>query len=75
MPSLGECKVQFSVSRGFLRERKLQQEYYERTASCYDAMHVADGDEHYVSLSYISVFTKHLSVKNVPDVGAVQVEG
>jgi ubiquinone/menaquinone biosynthesis C-methylase UbiE len=52
-----------------LRERKLQQEYYERTASCDDAMHVTDGDEHQISLRYISAFIEHLSVKSALDVG------
>ena len=59
----------FSASKGLLHEQKLQQAYYEKTAACYDAMHVANRDEHYISLSYISAFIKHLSVKSVLDVG------
>lgn len=50
-------------------EEAIQREYYERTASAYDAAHVADGDEHSIALKYISTFVDALRISSALDVG------
>ncbi len=50
-------------------EQLLQQEYYQKTASKYHETHVIVGDEHYISLSYISALIKTLSITSVLDIG------
>lgn len=47
----------------------IQRNYYSETASSYDDMHLSPDHEHYVSLSYISAFTRQLGVRTVLDVG------
>ena len=51
-------------------ETALQRRYYAETAAQYDRMHLADGDEHGVSLSYISAFLQALGARSVLDVGS-----
>jgi ubiquinone/menaquinone biosynthesis C-methylase UbiE len=47
----------------------VQREYYERTASLYDADHVREGDEHYIALQHIDRFFDLLNISSVLDVG------
>jgi ubiquinone/menaquinone biosynthesis C-methylase UbiE len=47
----------------------LQAQYYTRTASAYDEMHVEPDDEHYLALSHISHFVSDLKVETILDVG------
>lgn len=47
----------------------IQRSYYSATAVRYDEMHVAAGDEHYVSLSYVSALLRRLNARTVLDLG------
>jgi ubiquinone/menaquinone biosynthesis C-methylase UbiE len=47
----------------------IQREYYEHTAHLYDAAHVAEADEHFLALKYISGFFDILKVASALDVG------
>lgn len=48
----------------------IKQGYYAGNAKEFDGMHIAKGDEHYVSLSHISNFIRMLGIKSILDVGA-----
>jgi len=50
-------------------EELIQREYYAATATRYDAMHVAEDDEHGIALSYISPLLSAMGVRSVLDVG------
>jgi len=50
-------------------EELIQREYYAATANAYDAMHVAEDDEHGIALSYISPLLSAMGVRSVLDVG------
>jgi ubiquinone/menaquinone biosynthesis C-methylase UbiE len=52
-----------------ISEEAIQRNYYAETSSRYDQLHVSADDEHYVSLSYISVFLRRLGARTVLDVG------
>lgn len=47
----------------------IQRSYYSETANRYDEMHLAAGDEHYISLSYISALLRRIDARTVLDVG------
>ncbi len=47
-----------------------QRDYYRRTAGEYEAMHLAEGDEHYVALAFLSAMITHHGFKSVLDVGS-----
>jgi len=47
-----------------------QRDYYRRTAGEYEAMHLAEGDEHYVALAFLSALITHHGFKSVLDVGS-----
>jgi ubiquinone/menaquinone biosynthesis C-methylase UbiE len=47
----------------------IQSRYYTRTAAHYDAMHVADDDEHTAALHHISAFITSMDIQSVLDVG------
>ena len=50
---------------------KLQQAYYERTASNYDDMHTScEIDEHYAALDFIDLLCDRLHLESLLDVGA-----
>lgn len=49
--------------------QQAQAEYYTRTASLYDTMHVKADDEHFRALAYISSFLPQLQVSSTLDVG------
>ena len=51
------------------RDTLLQRNYYAETATRYDQMHVLAGDEHSVSLSYVSAFLQRLGARSVLDLG------
>ena len=51
------------------RPAKMQKEYYERTADVYDEMHVAQDDEHYLALRYVSGLIQQQRMASVLDVG------
>jgi len=53
-----------------LSESEKQREYYRRTASDYEAMHLVEGDEHYVALAFLSAMISHHGFKSVLDVGS-----
>lgn len=50
-------------------EELMQREYYAATATRYDAMHVAEDDEHGIALSYILPLFTTMGVRSVLDVG------
>ncbi len=49
--------------------RSAQAEYYEATANQYNAMHVNEGDEHFVAMEYMLGLFVTLSIGTVLDVG------
>src|SRR5262245_4436583 len=51
------------------RPEEIQSQYYTQTAAQYDAMHVAEGDEHAAALQFISGFISQLGIASVLDVG------
>lgn len=46
-----------------------QQEYYDRTAGHYEAMHVHPLDEHAVALAMLAGFARHIGARSILDVG------
>jgi len=50
--------------------REIQRAYYASTAANYDAMHVADHDEHYLALEYVAGFMAMSGLTSVLDVGS-----
>jgi ubiquinone/menaquinone biosynthesis C-methylase UbiE len=59
-----------SRRRGRREPEAIQHDYYARTASRYDDMHVEPGDEHYVAATFISALLRELDLKSLLDVGA-----
>lgn len=51
-------------------EERLQRDYYARTASDYEAAHVARGDEHHLGLAFMVGSLEYLGVSSVLDVGS-----
>src|SRR5260370_37135250 len=50
---------------------RIQQAYYERTASHYDDMRMSsDGDEHHAALEFINLLCDRFNLKTLLDVGA-----
>jgi ubiquinone/menaquinone biosynthesis C-methylase UbiE len=49
---------------------RIQHDFYTSTADRYDAMHVAEGDEHYCALELISALVDGFGYGSVLDVGA-----
>lgn len=47
-----------------------QQDYYARTASAYEPMHVQPGDEHFIALEYAAALLAVVGAKSVLDVGS-----
>lgn len=47
-----------------------QRAYYADTAERYDAMHVAEGDEHYVALDWLSDLIRQHDIRSVLDIGS-----
>jgi SAM-dependent methyltransferase len=47
-----------------------QRRYYAATAHDYDAMHVAEGDEHFFALSLMMAAVDFLSVQSILDIGS-----
>lgn len=47
-----------------------QRRYYAETATCYDEMHVAERDEHYFALSWLSALIGHFGHESVLDIGS-----
>jgi SAM-dependent methyltransferase len=48
---------------------RIQHDFYTSTADRYDAMHVAEGDEHYTALELISALVDGFGYRSVLDVG------
>ena len=51
-------------------EIELQRDYYARTASIYDELHVQNGDEHFMALSWLAALIGHYKITSVLDVGS-----
>lgn len=51
-------------------EIEMQRGYYAATASQYDAMHVCDGDEHFLALSFLLGAIDFLKIRSILDVGS-----
>jgi len=49
---------------------ELQQDYYAKTASEYESMHVKPGDEHFIALEYVAALLNAVRAKSVLDVGS-----
>jgi SAM-dependent methyltransferase len=47
-----------------------QRDYYAKTASAYESMHVQPGDEHFVALEYVAALLEVVRAKTVLDVGS-----
>jgi len=47
-----------------------QRDYYARTASLYDSMHLRPGDEHFVGLEYVAALLHVVRASSVLDVGS-----
>jgi ubiquinone/menaquinone biosynthesis C-methylase UbiE len=47
-----------------------QQDYYDKTATAYESMHVQPGDEHFVALEYALALIHVIRAKSVLDVGS-----
>src|SRR5579862_6482087 len=58
--------VTVSISRMTQR----QQNYYAKTASAYESMHVQPGDEHFIALEYVAALLHVVRAKTVLDVGS-----
>ncbi|WP_034160229.1 class I SAM-dependent methyltransferase [Sphingomonas sp. ERG5] len=52
-----------------MSEVTAQRDYYTQTAERYDEMHVADGDEHYLALDWLSDIIRQQGVESVLDIG------
>jgi ubiquinone/menaquinone biosynthesis C-methylase UbiE len=50
-------------------DEHMQREYYSKTASLYNEMHVRSDDEHYVSLKFISGIISTFNIASILDVG------
>jgi ubiquinone/menaquinone biosynthesis C-methylase UbiE len=50
-------------------EEAIEGSYYAATADRYDKMHLAENDEHYIALGYISAFLDQMDVRTVLDLG------
>jgi SAM-dependent methyltransferase len=48
----------------------IKQDYYAGNAPQFDQMHIAPGDEHYISCTHISNFIRTLGVTSILDIGA-----
>lgn len=55
---------------GLTHEIELQRDYYARTASRYEDLHVRDGDEHYFALAWLAALIGHYGFRSVLDVGS-----
>lgn len=53
-----------------IEEVSIQRKYYAETAERYDAMHVAQDDEHYFALAVLAGLIEHLEVRSILDVGS-----
>lgn len=51
-------------------EIELQRDYYARTASEYEDMHVQGGDEHFFALAWLAALIRHYGFRSVLDVGS-----
>ena len=51
-------------------EIELQRDYYARTASVYEELHVQDGDEHFFALAWLAALIGHYGFRSVLDVGS-----
>ncbi len=51
-------------------EIQLQRDYYARTASVYEDLHVQEGDEHYFALAWMAALIGQYGYRSVLDVGA-----
>jgi len=51
------------------KPQDIQREYYSRTASSYDDMHLHHDDENYIALKYISSLIDFLDISTILDVG------
>src|ERR1035441_940562 len=47
-----------------------QQDYYAKTASVYESMHVQPGDEHFIALEYATALLHVVRARSVLDVGS-----
>lgn len=52
------------------RARRLQQEYYARTAAAYEEQHVCESDEQFEALEHILFWVSRLGLRSLLDVGA-----
>lgn len=50
--------------------QSMKQRYYAGNAKQFDGMHIAPGDEHYISLTHISNFIRTLKIQSILDIGA-----
>lgn len=48
----------------------IQREYYKKTASEYDRMHVDEGDEHFFALAFMIGMIDHFEINSILDVGS-----
>jgi ubiquinone/menaquinone biosynthesis C-methylase UbiE len=48
----------------------IKQDYYAGNVKDFDGMHIAPGDEHYISLTHISNLIRTLKVQSILDIGA-----
>jgi ubiquinone/menaquinone biosynthesis C-methylase UbiE len=53
-----------------MSEVAAQRDYYTKTAERYDEMHVADGDEHYLALDWLSDIIRQKRIDSVLDIGS-----
>ncbi|MGH6614081.1 class I SAM-dependent methyltransferase [Sphingomonas sp.] len=53
-----------------MSEVDAQRRYYEETAERYDEMHIADGDEHYLALDWLSNIIRQQGITSVLDIGS-----
>ncbi len=53
-----------------LHEREIQKRYYTRTAKDYDTLHVCEGDEHYLALSFMLSMLEFYEIHSILDVGS-----
>lgn len=51
-------------------EVEFQRQYYAQTSAQYDAMHLAENDEHYLALAFLTSILDGLEIRSVLDVGA-----
>jgi ubiquinone/menaquinone biosynthesis C-methylase UbiE len=58
------------VSSVLDKEVLVQREYYAKTASNYDSMHVSEKDEHYFALRFLEAVIEFYEIKSLLDIGA-----